>query len=130
MEKETDKNWADIRLTWNSLLNICGDEDMVCSIVDVFMEEGVYALDMIDKAVAARDVEELKLYCHRMKGTARYIGDEAFVQACLDAELAATNGKIDEAIELSSKIKPITERYLDFFKSEDWQRILKQNDEN
>jgi HPt (histidine-containing phosphotransfer) domain-containing protein len=130
MEKQTDKNWYEIPLTWNTLLNICGDEEMVCSIVDVFLEEGVYALDMIEKAVAARDGEELKLYCHRMKGTARYIGDEAFVQACLDAEMAATDGKIDEAIELSEKIKPITEKYLDFFKNEDWRRILKQKDES
>ena len=127
MDNETANNLDGIGLKWDTLVNICGDEEMVCSIVEVFMEEGVYALEMIQKAAAARDAKELKLYCHRMKGTARYIGDNDFVQVCLDAELAADEGDIDEAVRLSKKIKPITEKYLEFFKNDNWQQILKEN---
>lgn len=127
MDNDNANNLDNIGLKWETLVNICGDEEMVCSIVDVFMEEGVYALEMIDKAAAARDIKELKLYCHRMKGTARYIGDNNFVQACLDAEIAADEGDLDEAVRLSKKIKPITEKYLEFFKKDNWQQLLKEN---
>jgi HPt (histidine-containing phosphotransfer) domain-containing protein len=98
---------------------------MVESIVEVFKEEGLYTLEMIEKGAAGRDAAELKLYCHRMKGTARYLGDDDFVQICLDAELAADEGDVDRAIELSEKIKPVTQKYLEFFERDDWMQILK-----
>ncbi len=116
----------DIFIEWETLVNICGEEEMVRSIIEVFLEEGVYTLGMIDKAVTERNIADIKLYSHRMKGTARYLGEENFVETCFKAEMAANEGKLDEAIELAKAIRPVTEKYLNFFAREDWEELLKQ----
>jgi HPt (histidine-containing phosphotransfer) domain-containing protein len=125
MQNDSNEVLSDIPISWETLVNICGDEDMVESIIEVFQDEGVYTIKMIEEAASKRDGAELKLYCHRMKGTARYLGDEHFVAVCLDAELAAAEGKIDEAVELSKKIRPVTEKYIRFFSRPDWAELLK-----
>ncbi|MFI4911740.1 MAG: Hpt domain-containing protein [Sedimentisphaeraceae bacterium JB056] len=126
MENDSRDILESIPIKWDDLVNICGDEEMVDAIIDVFQDEGVYALEMIEKAASDRDAADLKLYCHRMKGTARYLGDEDFVNTCLEAELAAQDGKVDEAVELSKRIRPVTEKYLEFFSRPDWAELLKE----
>jgi len=128
MENKNDLT-RDIFVEWETLVNICGEEEMVRSIIEVFLDEGVYTLGMIDKAVSERNTADIKLYSHRMKGTARYLGDEDFVQKCYAAELAATSGKLDDAIELTKAIRPVTEKYLTFFSRPDWEELLKQKAE-
>ncbi len=124
MENKEDIT-RDIFVEWQTLINICGEEEMVRSIIEVFLDEGIYTLGMIDKAVSERNISDIKLYSHRMKGTARYFGDEDFVQKCYAAELAATNGNLEEAIALSKAIKPVTEKYINFFSRPDWEELLK-----
>lgn len=114
-----------IEVEWATLVGICGEEDVVRSVIEVFLEEGVYTLNMIDKAVSEKNIADLKLYCHRMKGTARYLGDENFVNVCFAAEMAASGGNLEKAIELSANIRPVTQKYLDFFARPDWEELLK-----
>lgn len=125
MQTQSDNKPYGVNVTWDTLLGICGSEELLDSIVEVFLEEGRYTLGMIEKAIDQASLADLKLYSHRMKGTARYLGDDNFVQTCLAAELAAADGKLDDAEELAKKIKPITECYLEFFSREDWKEQLR-----
>ena len=49
-----------IEVEWATLVSICGEEDVVRSVIEVFLEEGVYTLSMIDKAVSEKNIADLK----------------------------------------------------------------------
>ena len=126
LQVDMSKKPDDINVKWDTLLGICGSEELLDAIIEVFLEEGKYTLGMIENAIKDESIADIKLYCHRMKGTARYLGDEDFVEVCLAAELAATDGELERAKELAKKIAPPTQKYLDFFSRADWKELLKK----
>ncbi|MEK7993745.1 MAG: ATP-binding protein [Planctomycetota bacterium] len=77
-EQDLPKESADVSnndeaVDWAHILSSWGDEEMIREVVEVFLEDGRRSVELIADAVKAENAEDVQLYAHRLKGSARQV---------------------------------------------------------
>ncbi|MCP4673751.1 MAG: response regulator, partial [Desulfobacula sp.] len=90
------------------------DGEMIKIVMDSFLEEAPELINKIDNAVNKHDVEETKLNCHALKGSAANVNADILQVAVLELETEAKTGLYDN-FEL--KLNKIHDEYNAFLKA-------------
>ena len=82
---------------------------------------------MLQKAVEQRDIKNIKLYAHAIKGSAINIGAVQLSDTAHRLEQAACDQNTDSAGELLANIETELKKVLTFLSQTDWIEIAKYN---
>ena len=82
-------------IDWDELRErLCGDDDLVGVVVDLFVEECPGWLAAIVDAVAAADAERIRETAHALKGAAGNLSAQAVASAASRLETMAREGNL------------------------------------
>lgn len=93
-------------LDWQGALrNLEGDEDFLCELAEMFLEQYPNMLAAVESAVAGGVAEEIKRAAHALKGSSQVIGGKAVAAAALELEILGREANLDEAGPALEKLR-------------------------
>jgi signal transduction histidine kinase/DNA-binding NarL/FixJ family response regulator/HPt (histidine-containing phosphotransfer) domain-containing protein len=127
-DTQTDQDVID----WDSIMNVCGDEDMVKEIVEIFLTDAPKCMEIIANAIKTENPKDIELYTHRLKGTARHIAAKQLETNANHLERSGRKGDDMTTIEsFFEQVRGELEKIMSFFSQPNWIEIAKQHsDEN
>jgi len=114
-------------INWNQLIDRLGDETLIKDIASIFLTDSAERLEMLEKAVEERDIKNIKLYAHAIKGSALNMGATRLSDTALCLEQAACDQNTESADKLFDSIKTELEEVCTFLSQTDWIEIAKHN---
>jgi two-component system sensor histidine kinase/response regulator len=82
-----------------ALSRVGGDFELLREVVGLFLDDYPQSLEMIRKAVAARDQTSLEQHAHSLKGSVSTFGAQEAFDAALELEKQGRTGDLTEAPE-------------------------------
>jgi PAS domain S-box-containing protein len=123
-ENNTD-NHSQI-IDWATVMDICGDEDVVRTIADTLLKDGPLTMEALGGAVKIRNAGDIRLYSHKLKGAAMTIGATLLSEKAYSLECAAREEKTDSAESLFEEIRVEYEKVMSLISKPDWIETVKQ----
>jgi len=115
-------------IAWGRLISRIGDEDLIEELMPVCLQDNRTRLEQLGEAVKARDVANVKLYAHGLKGAGLNLGVEALAEAAKRLEHQAAAGDLSSAGELLNTIRAEFARFEAFVSQPDWVQIAKRQE--
>ena len=93
-----------------------GDEELLCELAEMFLDQSPALIAAIDAAIASGDAAELRRAAHTLKGSTHVIGGSAVAAAALRLESMGREGRLDGTAaafadlgESVARLKPVLE---------------------
>jgi HPt (histidine-containing phosphotransfer) domain-containing protein len=109
-------------------MEVCGEEDMVEELVKASVEDGAASLDLLCRAVETRDLKNIELYAHRLKGVSMVMGAVTLTPLAYALEEAANEGRLDDVPGLLTPVQETFDQVSAFLSQDNWIRLAKQSD--
>ena len=106
-------------IDWDELRErLCGDDELVGSIVDLFVEECPSWLAAVVEAVEAADPERIRTSAHALKGAAGNLSAHALTAAASRLELMGHEGNIPACNAACAELSAECDRLLGTLRKE------------
>ena len=119
---------SDKMIDWTSLMEVCGEEDMVEELVEASVEDGAASLDLLRQAVEAKDLKNIELYAHRLKGVSMVMGAFTLTPLAYALEQAGNEGRLEDVPGLLAPIQETFDQVSAFLSQDHWIPQAKQWD--
>jgi signal transduction histidine kinase/CheY-like chemotaxis protein/HPt (histidine-containing phosphotransfer) domain-containing protein len=90
---------------WAQILSSWGDEEVIREVVGVFLEDGRRSMELIVEAMKAENAEDVQLYAHRLKGSARQVAAGQLSEKAHCLELAGRKKDMAAAVPLLGQVR-------------------------
>lgn len=114
-----------VLISWEELSRICDDPEILEVVAQTVLDEIPEVLENLQKAVGSRDVENIQLLSHRIKGTAKNLAARILADKALVLEMAAKNSQTENAQAMLDEIKTAVDQLRAFLSQEDWIKQVK-----
>ena len=101
---------------------ICDDPEILQVVAQTVLEEAPQVLEQLAEAVAGRDVPNIQLLAHRIKGTAKNQAAQNLADKAFALELAAKNNQVQNAQAMLDEIQKALSSLSEFLARPDWLR--------
>ena len=110
-------------IEWASLTQICGDEEIIKSIAVAITEDAPESVKAIAAAIEAKDLSEIEMYSHKLKGAASTIGANQLASIASTIEYASQQGDLQTVIPSFDILKTEFDKMISFLARDDWMQI-------
>ncbi|MHC4461366.1 MAG: CBS domain-containing protein [Planctomycetota bacterium] len=124
--KSADTRKKENIIDWASIVEVCGDEDVIKEIVEIFLQDGPLCIESIADAIKVKKPADIKLYAHKLKGSASHVGATQLYQTAHHLECAARKKEMATTDSLFEDVKAEFEKVISFLSRDDWIEIAKQ----
>jgi HPt (histidine-containing phosphotransfer) domain-containing protein len=115
-------------IDWASLLDICGEEDMVEELVEASVEDAMECMALLNQAVLTKDLETIELYAHRLKGVSMVMGAATLTPLAYALEQAGNEDRLEDVSGLLAPIQETFDQVSAFLSQDNWIEMAKQLD--
>lgn len=92
-------------VNWNDAYEtVGGDKELLCELIQVFVEERTRMIDEIQMAIAQKNATELRRSAHAMKGALSHLGAGKIAETAQELELIGETGTVDGTLEWFKKL--------------------------
>jgi len=95
----------DEAVDWAHILSSWGDEEVIREVVRVFLEDGRRSVELIADAMKAENAQDVQLYAHRLKGSARHVAAGQLSEKAHRLELAGRKKDMAAAVPLLVQVQ-------------------------
>jgi PAS domain S-box-containing protein len=113
-------------IDWESFLRVCGDEDVVQDIVEIFLEDSPRSIEFIADAIRSENPAGVRLYAHRLKGSARHVAARQLWEKADCLEIAGRKNDIATAVTLFEEVRAEFEKVTSFLSQINWLETAKK----
>jgi CheY-like chemotaxis protein/HPt (histidine-containing phosphotransfer) domain-containing protein/anti-sigma regulatory factor (Ser/Thr protein kinase) len=124
-DQQTEPRRSECVINWDTVIDICGDEDVAKEICAIFLKDGPDTFKSISAAIQANDPEDIRLYAHRLKGSSASIGAKTLSERAYRLECAARDESLADADAMLADIQSELEKVMSFFSEADWVETAK-----
>lgn len=115
-------------IDWALIAEVCGDEDVIKDIVEIFLEDGPLCIESIAGAIKAKKPADVQLYAHKLKGAASHVGAARLSQTAYQLECAARKKDMATAASIFEDVQAELEKVMSFLSRADWIETAKQQE--
>ncbi len=115
-------------IDWASLLDICGEEDMVEELVKASVDDATQCIALLNQAVTARDIKTIELYAQRLKGVSMVMGAATLTPLAYALEQAGTQGCLEDIPRLFALTQKTFDQVSTFLSHNNWIQMARQLD--
>ena len=112
-------------IDWNALIEICDDEEIIHEIARSICDDAPKVMDNIFQALEEDNLENLRLYAHRMKGASATVGATNLSAKAAALEQAARDGDLKKAESLIDALKIQADEVVALLERPDWIEAVK-----
>ena len=107
--------------------NLDGDVELVQEIVEMFVEITSEQLQTIEECIGARNVEQVAIMAHGMKGSASNFCARDFMKAARDLEMLACSGRLEGAEEMLVELRDVFDQLKEVVQAICWEEVGRPN---
>ena len=122
----TGNQFAEGVIDWESLMNVCGDEEMAKEVAEIYLSDAPQCMELLTDAVKAENPKDIKFYAHRLKGSSANIGAQQLREIASQLECAGDENNIEITAELFETLKGEYEKVMAFLSLPNWDQIAKE----
>ena len=115
---------------WASIMEVCGDENIVEDIVKIFLEDSPEIMEHIADTIKDENAKDVNFYAHRLKGAARHIAAKQLAEKAYRLECAGKENDMEAFASLFEDLKSELENVMSFLSRDDWIEIAKEQSRN
>ncbi|MHC4365341.1 MAG: CBS domain-containing protein [Planctomycetota bacterium] len=115
-------------ITWSTIMETCGDEDMVEEIVKIFLRDAPQCVQLIAEAIRTEYPKDIKLYAHRLRGSARHVAAAKLAEKAYLLECIGDEKDIETAASLFDDLRDEFGKVISFLSEDDWIEVAKQQE--
>ena len=112
-------------IDFDSMINVCGDEETAKEIVKIFLTDAPECMELLATAIKSANLKDIKLYAHRLKGTSANIGAQQLREIAFQLECAGDENKIEITAGLFETLKGEYEKVIAFLSKPNWLELIK-----
>ena len=122
----TENQFAEVVIDWELLMYVCGDEEMAKDVVEIYLGDAPECMELLDIAVKAKNLKDIKSYAHRLKGSSANVGAQQLREIALQLECAGDESNIEITAEIFEAMKGEFEKVIAFLSQPNWDQIAKE----
>jgi len=115
-------------IAWGQLISRIGDEDLVLELMPICVQDNKSRLALLAEAVEAKDVANVKLYAHAIKGSCANLGADSLAKVARRLEQMAASEDLSQAQACLEAIRAEFERFEDFVSQPDWAEMANRQE--
>jgi len=113
-------------IDWESVVNICPDEDVIKTVAKAMLEDSPQTVKSIAEAIKAENPADVQLYAHKLRGAAATIGARRLSEKARCLERAGEEKDMTAAVSLFEDVQSEFEKLKLFLSEADWIETAKQ----
>ncbi|MBW8039355.1 MAG: Hpt domain-containing protein [Planctomycetes bacterium] len=125
-----DESTTEKIIDWATVMNVCGYESLVETIIKSGLKDARQALKLLAKAIKAANSADVALYAHRLKGVGMTMGATGLSEKAYRLECAGDEKDIETAASLLGDVEDEFEKVTTFLSESDWIEAARQQQEN
>ncbi len=106
-----------------AMTNLDGDAELLQEILDIFLETGDEQLQCIQNGIGAKEIKQVAVQAHGMKGGALNFCAGKFSSSALKLENLAKGGSLDGAQEMLDGMKAAFEELKEVAEVINWEEV-------
>ena len=107
--------------------NLGGDVELLQEIVEMFVDVTADQLQSIGECIGARNVEQVAILAHGMKGSASNFCARDFVKIARDLEMLACSGRLEGAEELLASLNEAFDELREVIRAVCWEEVVREH---
>ncbi|MHC4532408.1 MAG: ATP-binding protein [Planctomycetota bacterium] len=115
-----NEQYGEVPVDFEIIQKIYDDEDMLKETVTMFLEDAPQAIELLDKAIVARDSKNAKMHAHKLRGLARHVAARKLSDMLYPLETKVGKGDMEGAEELFSDIQTEFDKLKSFLSQPNW----------
>jgi len=127
---EPSQTMDDCPIDWNAVVNICSDEDVINEIAKSISEDDVNTIKSISDAIENNNSENVRLYAHKLKGSAVTIGAMCLRDVAYKLEYAGKENDTNSFEVLFEEVRTQFDKLISFLSQSDWIQKAKDKSKN
>jgi HPt (histidine-containing phosphotransfer) domain-containing protein len=88
-----------------ALARVDGDGEIMCSLIDIFLEQIGGMMDAIREAIKSGNADQLEKSAHRLKGSISIFSAETATQVAFELEKTGCSGDLQHASETLARLE-------------------------
>ena len=106
--------------------NLGGDVELLQEIVEMFVDVTADQLLSIKECIGARNVEQVAILAHGMKGSASNFCAREFIKAARELEMLACSGRLEGAEELLDRLNETFDELKEVIRAVCWEEVMRE----
>jgi len=111
---------------WQSLLDMCGDEDVIRQTTQMFLSDGPRCIISIRNAIKASNPKHVRMYAHGLKAAAQQVSATRLAEKAYHLECAAREKDLGSVPLIFEEVRQEYENLTSFLSKANWMEIAKQ----
>ncbi len=115
-----DKQYGERPVDFSIIKKIYDDEEILKETVRIFLEEAPQTIELLGRAIAAGDSNNVKMYAHKLKGLARHVAASKLTDLLYNLETIGRKGQLQGSEELFAEIQTEFDKLISFLSQPKW----------
>jgi signal transduction histidine kinase/CheY-like chemotaxis protein/HPt (histidine-containing phosphotransfer) domain-containing protein len=116
----SDEQYSEVPVDFAVIQKIYDDKEVLEETVKVFLEDAPQTIELLAKAIAAKDSRNVKMYAHKLRGLARHVAARKLSDMLYPLETKAREEKLEGAEELFADIQTEFNKLKSFLSQPNW----------
>ena len=121
----SDEQYSECPVDFSIIQKIYDDEEMLKETVEIVLEDAPQTIELLAEAIAARDSKNVKMYAHKLKGSARHVAASKLTDMLYDLETKGREGLLEGSEALFADIQTELDKLKSFLSQPNWMEKLK-----
>jgi CheY-like chemotaxis protein len=128
--EEPSRNCDDEPVDYDSILQACGDEEIVREVVEVYLEDAPRTVELLGEALKAGNSKDVASYAHKLKGSSRHVAARRLSETAHSIELAAREDDLATAASLFEQLESEFKAVTSFLRKSGWTKSFPRASSN
>ena len=124
--ESSDEQYGELPVDFATIKKIYDDEDVLKEVVKVFLEEAPQTIELLAKAIEAKDSKNVKVYAHKLKGLARHVAARKLSDMLYHLETKGREGVLEGSEALFADIQEEFDKLKSFLSQPNWTESAEQ----
>jgi PAS domain S-box-containing protein len=127
LTKPEDEQYGEFPVDFAIIRKIYDDEDVLKETIKVFFKDAPQTIELLVEAIEATDSKNVKLYAHKLRGSARHVAARKLSDMLFHLETKGREGELEGAKALFANIQTEFDKLKSFLSQPNWTELAEQH---
>jgi len=122
-----DEQYGEVPVDLGIIQKIYVDKDVLKEAVKIVLKDAPQTIELLAQAIGAKDSKNIKVYAHKLKGSARHVAARKLSDMLFNLETKGRDGELEGSEALFTDIQSEFDRLISFLSEPNWMDTAKDS---
>jgi two-component system sensor histidine kinase/response regulator len=118
--ESADEQYGELPVDFAIIKKIYNDEEILKETVKIFLKDAPQTIELLAEAIAAKDSKNVKMYAHKLRGSARHVAARKITDMLYDLEIKGRKEELEGSEVLFADIHTEFDKLKSFLSQPNW----------